>query len=213
MKTRTASTRALSRWWATLSGMGRCPWTRPQGPSFVTSHFYLDDFVQSSEDPNPRPLQHTPLQAILRTHSCRGHGQGWREGTKGAAEPALLRPEAGVLASNGQGPPLSRTAQLQTARNGRRSRACSAGLHSRVCFLYGVSRLGNLKGAEHQRVSFRSRCGRSSARVFRADRASCSLPPRPERGDWVSFRGPSTGHTVMVWGCFGLQFGNTHWLV
>ena len=32
--------------------------------SFVTSHFYLDDFVQSSEDPNLRPLQHTPLQAI-----------------------------------------------------------------------------------------------------------------------------------------------------
>ena len=32
--------------------------------SFVTSHFYLDDFVQSSEGPNPRPLQHTPLQAI-----------------------------------------------------------------------------------------------------------------------------------------------------
>ena len=31
--------------------------------SFVTSHFYLDDFVQSSEDPNPRPLQHTS-QAI-----------------------------------------------------------------------------------------------------------------------------------------------------
>ena len=29
--------------------------------SFITSHFYLD---QSSEDPNPRPLQHTPLQAI-----------------------------------------------------------------------------------------------------------------------------------------------------
>ena len=22
--------------------------------SFITSHFYLDDFVQSSEDPNPR---------------------------------------------------------------------------------------------------------------------------------------------------------------
>ena len=32
--------------------------------SFITSHFYLDDFVQSSEDPNPQPLQHTPLQAI-----------------------------------------------------------------------------------------------------------------------------------------------------
>ena len=32
--------------------------------SFITSHFYLDDFVQSSEDPNPQPLQHTPLRAI-----------------------------------------------------------------------------------------------------------------------------------------------------
>ena len=32
--------------------------------SFITSHFYLDDFVQSSKDPNPRPLQRTPLQAI-----------------------------------------------------------------------------------------------------------------------------------------------------
>ena len=28
--------------------------------TFVTSHFYLDDFVQSSENPNPQPLQHTP---------------------------------------------------------------------------------------------------------------------------------------------------------
>ena len=27
-------------------------------------HFYLDDFVQSSEDPNPQPLQHTFLRAI-----------------------------------------------------------------------------------------------------------------------------------------------------
>ena len=32
--------------------------------TFITSHFYLDDFVQSSEDPNPQPLQHTPLRAI-----------------------------------------------------------------------------------------------------------------------------------------------------
>ena len=31
---------------------------------FVTSHFYLDDFVQSSKDPNPQPLQRTPLRAI-----------------------------------------------------------------------------------------------------------------------------------------------------
>ena len=35
--------------------------------SFITSHFYLDDFVQSSEDPNPRPLQHTPLEEGFRT--------------------------------------------------------------------------------------------------------------------------------------------------
>ena len=28
--------------------------------TFITSHFYLDDFVQSSEDPNPQPVQHTP---------------------------------------------------------------------------------------------------------------------------------------------------------
>ena len=36
----------------------------PPDRNAVTSHFYLDDFVQSSEDPNPQPLQHTPLQAI-----------------------------------------------------------------------------------------------------------------------------------------------------
>ena len=59
--------------------MSRCPWTsRTARPPFVTSHFYLDDFVQSSEDPNPQPLQHTPLRAIpeegFRTR--RGHGRG-----------------------------------------------------------------------------------------------------------------------------------------
>ena len=27
-----------------------------EATSFITSHFYLDDFAQSSEDPNPRPL-------------------------------------------------------------------------------------------------------------------------------------------------------------
>ena len=32
--------------------------------TFITSHFYLDNFVQSSEDPNPQPLLHTPLRAI-----------------------------------------------------------------------------------------------------------------------------------------------------
>ena len=43
---------------------------------FITSHFYLDDFVQSSEDPNPRPLQHTPLQAIPEDGFRRDHGRG-----------------------------------------------------------------------------------------------------------------------------------------
>ena len=37
--------------WAFWSGMSRCP------PTFMTSHFYLDNFAQSSENPNP---QHTP---------------------------------------------------------------------------------------------------------------------------------------------------------
>ena len=32
----------------------------PKGHLVRYKHFYLDDFVQSSEDPNSRPLQHTP---------------------------------------------------------------------------------------------------------------------------------------------------------
>ena len=81
--------------------------------SFITSHFYLDDFVQSSEDPNPRPLQHTPLQAIPerpRTRTCALCG-----GTKGTAEPALLRmtwqetPRPAPWPATGRGRPPSRT--------------------------------------------------------------------------------------------------------
>ena len=49
--------------------------------SFVTSHFYLDDFVQSSED--PRPLQHTPLQAIPK--------DGFRTPTKPRTMTCALR--------------------------------------------------------------------------------------------------------------------------
>ena len=40
------------------------PLDQPDRKATVTSHFYLDDFVQSSEGPNPQPLQHTPLRAI-----------------------------------------------------------------------------------------------------------------------------------------------------
>ena len=102
--------------------------------SFITSHFYLDDFVQSSEDPNPRPLQHTPLQAIPeegfalpqrpRTRTC-----ALRGGTKGTAEPALLRttwretPRPARWPATGRGRPPSRTAcaALQTARRRQRT--------------------------------------------------------------------------------------------
>ena len=98
--------------------------------SFVTSHFYLDDFVQSSEDPNPRPLQHTPLQAIpeegFRTPAeatdedvrlaRRYQGRG---GTRFVEDDLAGDPEAGALASNGQGPPsiTGACAALQTARS------------------------------------------------------------------------------------------------
>ena len=82
--------------------------------SFVTSHFYLDDFVQSSEDPNPRPLQHTPLhpedgfrtpaeatdEDVRLAQNYQGYG-----GTRFVEDDLAGDPEAGALASNGQGPP------------------------------------------------------------------------------------------------------------
>ena len=105
--------------------------------SFVTSHFYLDDFVQSSEDPNPRPLQHTPLQAIpegFRTPAeatdedvrlaRRYQGYG---GIRFVEDNLAGDPEDGALASNGQGPP-SITGQL--AQHCRR-RAGGSGHHRR----------------------------------------------------------------------------------
>ena len=101
--------------------------------SFVTSHFYLDDFVQSSEDPNPRPLQHTPLQAIpeegFRT-PAEATDKDVRLGyTKGTAEPALLRmtwretPRPAPWPATGRGRPPSRTvcAALQTALRRQRT--------------------------------------------------------------------------------------------
>ena len=58
--------------------------------SFITSHFYLDDFVQSSEDPNPRPLQHrqfsrkaSALPQRPRTRTCALRG-GTKEETASA---------------------------------------------------------------------------------------------------------------------------------
>ena len=101
--------------------------------SFVTSHFYLDDFVQSSEDPNPRPLQHTPLQAIpeegFRTPAeatdedvrlaRRYQGYG---GTRFVEDDLAGDPEAGALASNGQGPP-SITDRLRSTADGAQAAA------------------------------------------------------------------------------------------
>ena len=101
--------------------------------SFITSHFYLDDFVQSSEDPNPRPLQHTPLQAIpeegFRTPAeatdedvrlarrCQVYG-----GTRFVEDDLAGDPEAGALASNGQGPP-SITDRLRSTADGAQAAA------------------------------------------------------------------------------------------
>ena len=67
--------------------------------SFITSHFYLDDFVQSSEDPNPRPLQHTPLQAI-REDGFRTFAEATDEDVRLAVEDNLAGdPEAGAQAA------------------------------------------------------------------------------------------------------------------
>ena len=101
--------------------------------SFITSHFYLDDFVQSSEDPNPQPLQHTPLQAIpeegFRTPAeatdedvrlaRRYQGYG---GTRFVEDDLAGDPEAGALASNGQGPP-SITDRLRSTADGAQAAA------------------------------------------------------------------------------------------
>ena len=86
--------------------------------TFVTSHFYLDDFVQSSEDPNPQPLQHTPLRAIPE--------EGFRTPAEATDEDlARMRqgdPETDALTNNGQGPP-SITGRLRSAADGAQAAA------------------------------------------------------------------------------------------
>ena len=99
--------------------------------SFVTSHFCLDDFVQSSEDPNPRPLQHTPLhpedgfrtsaeatdEDVRLARRYQGYG-----GTRFVEDDLAGDPEAGALASNGQGPP-SITDRLRSTADGAQAAA------------------------------------------------------------------------------------------
>ena len=118
--------------------------------SFITSHFYLDDFVQSSKDPNPRPLQHTPLcRQFARTASAlpqrpRTRTCGWRGGTKGTAEPALLRttwretPRPARWPATGRGRPPSRTRSraglpLSAAPGRSRVRCPVRARRSRLC--------------------------------------------------------------------------------
>ena len=88
--------------------------------SFVTSHFYLDDFAQSSKDPNPRPLPSAEAtdEDVRLARRWQGYG-----GTRFVEDDLAGDPEAGALASNGQGPPPSRTicAAVQTARRRQRT--------------------------------------------------------------------------------------------
>ena len=67
--------------------------------SFVTSHFYLDDFVQFSEDPNPRPLQHasqdgfrTSAESLSNLHDHQQHHTGGTRGPTAAQTGIWLRP-------------------------------------------------------------------------------------------------------------------------
>ena len=101
--------------------------------TFVTSHFYLDDFVQSSEGPNPQPLQHTPLRAIIEegfrtpaeatdedvrlARMYQGYG-----GTRFVEDDLAGDPEADALTNNGQGPP-SITGRLRSAADGAQAAA------------------------------------------------------------------------------------------
>ena len=100
--------------------------------SFITSHFYLDDFVQSSEDPNPRPLQHTPLQAIpeegFRTPAEATDedvrlARRYQGGTRFARTTLQETRRPARWPATGRGRPPSRTAcaALQTARRRQRT--------------------------------------------------------------------------------------------
>ena len=89
--------------------------------SFVISHFYLDDFVQSSKDPTPGPCS-TPLHPedgfrrtdkdVRLARRYQGYGR-----TRFVKDDLPGDSEAGALASNGQGPP-SITDRLRSTADG-----------------------------------------------------------------------------------------------
>ena len=142
--------------------------------SFVTSHFYLDDFAQSSEDPNPWPLQHTPLQAIpeegFRTPAeatdedvrLARRYQGY-DGTRFVEDDLAGDPEAGALASNGQGPP-SITDRLRSTADGAQAAAD----------LIGAGAAG-LAAAQ----AFRSQLPQDAAEYVRLNVLPCPGPAQP----------------------------------
>ena len=92
--------------------------------SFVTSHFYLDDFVQSSEDPNPRPLQHTSLHPEdgFRT-PAEVTDEDVRLARRYFVEDDLAGdPEAGALAALHHGPPAQHCRRRAGGSGPHRSR-------------------------------------------------------------------------------------------
>ena len=96
--------------------------------SFVTSHFYQDDFVQSSEDPNSRPLQarpckRTPAEATDEDVRLARRYQGYG-GTRFVKDD--LAGDPGALASNGQGP-LSITDRLRSTADGAQAPKAARG--------------------------------------------------------------------------------------
>ena len=108
--------------------------------TFVTSHFYLDDFVQSSEDPNPQPLQHTPLRAIPE-EGFRTPAEATDEdlarmrqggGNRFGEDDLAGDPEADALTNNGQGPP-SITGRLRSAADGAQAAADLVGAGAAGC--------------------------------------------------------------------------------
>ena len=90
--------------------------------SFVTSHFYLDDFVQSSDPCIPRTASALPQEATDEDVRLAQRYQGYG-GTPFVEDDLAGDPKAGVLASNGQGPPsiTDRLRSLQTARRRQRT--------------------------------------------------------------------------------------------
>ena len=92
--------------------------------SFVTSHFYLDDFVQSSKDPTPLHPEdgfRTPAEATDEDVRLARRYQGYG-GTRFVEDDLAGDPEAGALASNGQGPP-SITDRLRSTADGAQAAA------------------------------------------------------------------------------------------